>query len=218
MWLLFETRESNWLDFWLVSAMARWAQQDDGWIEVLDRIGQTPRRLIVDPFPALHPATEPLLTIARRHAERLGLLPLILGVARYGPAVPLEDLHAERFEQYHQPTVRWAALSLELLKTRPGSERASELARVSAEMIREDGQRLGEILELIERYERYDEGTDRYLLSLQHQLRDDEWKEQARIMQALNSSLRRCSSDLVQPAEWKLLALPERLLSLVMHR
>jgi hypothetical protein len=74
---------------------------------------------------------------------------------------------------------------------------------------------LAPALATLSRSEQFDETTDYYLLELRRQLLETQEGEQAEIIGALNNALRRRSSGVTNLGVWRALALPEKLLDLV---
>jgi len=150
----------------------------------------------------------------------VGLLSLIAqGLTIYPLAVAAKseslDLPRVRFEQYDDPKIRWVAVVLELIHGGLKKERAHELA-VSTTILKSQGiGNLGRTLATLSRSEQFDETTDHYLLELRRQLLDTQEGEQAQIIGALNNALRRRSSGVTELGVWRDLALPEKLLDLV---
>ena len=125
------------------------------------------------------------------------------------------DLPRVRFEQYDDPKIRWAAVVLELIQGDLKKERAHELA-VSTTILKSQGVgNLAHALDALSRSEQFDETTDHYLLELRRQLLDAQEGEQAQVIRALNNALRRRSSGVTELGVWRALALPEKLLDLV---
>ncbi len=150
----------------------------------------------------------------------MGLLSLIVeGLTTYPLAIAAKieslDLPRVRFEQYDDPKIRWAAVVLELIQGDLKKERAHELA-VSTTILKSQGVgNLAHALAALARSEQFDETTDYYLLEPRRQLLDAKEVEQAQVISALNNALRRRSSGVTELGVWRALALPEKLLDLV---
>jgi hypothetical protein len=104
---------------------------------------------------------------------------------------------------------------LELIHGGLKKERAYELA-VSTTILKSQGiGNLASALAALSHSERFDETRDYYLLELRRQLLDAQEVEQELIIDALNDALRRRSSGVTELGVWRALALPEKLLGLV---
>ena len=207
--------------FDIVLLAAQKALRDEGWLDILDEMGKATTTYVtffhrnVD-----ETGLQALVTLFLRHPACVGLLSLIAeGLTIYPLAVAAKieslDLPRVRFEQYDDPKIQWAAVVLELIQGDLKKERAHELA-VSTTILKSQGVgNLAHALDAVSRSEQFDETTDHYLLELRRQLLDAQEVEQAPIISALNNALRRRSSGVTELGVWRALALPEKLLDLV---
>jgi hypothetical protein len=191
---------------------------DEEWLDVLDEIGRRKTAYFDEDVDEIN--LRVFTTLLARYPDRAGLLPLIVeGLISYPPpvAAKLESLHLPRvrFEQYDVPKIQWAAVVLELIQGSFLAERARELAAITATLKLQGLANLTEVLTALARSEQFDEATDHYLLELWRQLSDAKWVEQSQVVNALNNTLRRRSSGVTELRVWRALALPEKLLDLV---
>jgi hypothetical protein len=210
--------------FDVVLLAAQKALRDERWLDILDEMGRATTRYM----SFLHryvdygdeTGLQTLATLFRRHPTYVGLLSLIAeGLTIHPLAIAAKfeslDLPRVRFEQYDDPKIQWAAVVLELIRGDLKKERAYELAVTTTTLKSQGVGNLAPALATLSRSEQFDATTDYYLLELRRQLLDTQEGEQAQIIGALNNALRRRSSGVTKLEIWRALALPEKLLDLV---
>jgi len=207
--------------FDIVLLAAKRALRDEAWLGILDEMG-TATTTNVAYFHRDFDETslQALITLFLRHPACVGLLSLIAqGFTAYPPPVAAKieslDLPRVRFEQYDDPKIQWAAVVLELIQGGLKKERAHELAAMTTILKSQGVGKIAHALDALSRSVQFDETTDHYLLELWRQSMDAQEGEQEQVIRALNNALRRRSSGVTELGVWRALALPEKLLDLV---
>jgi hypothetical protein len=206
--------------FDIVLLTAQRAILDEEWLGILDEIGTAATTMAYFHRNFEETSLQALITLFLRHPACVGLLSLIAqGLTAYPPSVAAKieslDLPRVRFEQYDDPKIQWAAVVLELIQGGLKKERAHELAAMTTILKSQGVGKIAHALDALSRSVQFDETTDHYLLELWRQSMDAQEGEQEQVIRALNNALRRRSSGVTELGVWRALALPEKLLDLV---
>jgi hypothetical protein len=194
----------DWINF------ATLAARPKGWLGFLNTLGQK-RRLIYMRQEFLQPRAIGILDREfKRDRQLTGILRLISLSLRVNPRT-LQGFEIDAAD-FDDPDIRHAAIIVEVAQGQLTGARALDLATLTVELSHQRPEVVSDTLNIISRLDLFNDNVDIYLLKTLQLLGRDAWELRGSILSGLGDSLRRRRSDLSNPAIWRDLSLPERLL------
>jgi hypothetical protein len=113
---------------------------------------------------------------------------------------------------FDDPDMRHAAIVVEIAQGQLTRTRAVDLAAFTVDLSHQRPAVVNDTMAIISRLDLFNDAVDIYLLKTLQLLGRDAWELSGSILSGLGDSLRRRRSDFSNPAVWRDLSLPERLL------
>jgi hypothetical protein len=223
-------RQAEWpqiLSAWIGALVDNVSWPLKGWVTCLEELGGEWKGLPLPADPLLQgrnvvsawmvsPARkEKLEAILRQDRSLRGVLCLFGDLIAGGLPGPFDI--GVRAEDFDDPQARSAAVIVELAQGRLNRERAGQLAQITVELSRERPGIVYSLVRVVNRLEVLNDATYHFLLETSRLLDQDALGARAAVLDGLNAALRRRRSGLADRKVWRELALPERLLEIVVE-
>jgi hypothetical protein len=195
----------DWINF------AALAARRNGWLDFLNTLGRKFGSIYARNGETFQPRVVAILGREfKKNRQLTGILRLIFLSLRVRPrALQGFEIDAADFDD---PDMRHAAIVVEVAHGQLTRTRAIDLAALTVELSHQLPEVVRDTLTIISRLDLFNDAVDLYLLKTLQLLGRDAWELRGSILSGLGDSLRRRRSDFSNPAIWRELSLPERLL------